>query len=150
MPYSQFNTIFTSTPTFPLVHSQCTINETNMEAPLHIICLDSNMANSFINASYADNYLFNLEWMECKCPLFGNTILCTNVTMTLQTTDNTYVSLDVCLYKGEIPNQNKIIIGTNDLEGNNITVDHYDLLMNFNSTMESVELEQRENTGVWY
>jgi hypothetical protein len=74
-----------------------------MEAPLHIICLDSNMANSFINASYADNYLFNLEWMECKCPLFGNTILCTNVTMTLQTTDNTYVSLDVCLTRGKSP-----------------------------------------------
>jgi hypothetical protein len=150
MPYQQFNTIFISTPTFPLVHSQCTINETNMESPLHTICLDEGMEHSYIHAYYADQYLPNVNWTECECPLSGNDIHYTNITMTFQTTSNMFITLDVCLYRGSINTKNNIIVGTNDLDENNVTINHYDLLMDFNTTMESVELEQRANTGVWY
>ena len=107
MPYQQFNTIFTSNPIFPLVHSQCSINDTNMDSPLHTICLDEGMENSYIHAYYADHYLPDLIWTECKCPLSGNNTHYANVTMTFQTTGNTLITLDVCLYRGSINTGNK-------------------------------------------
>jgi hypothetical protein len=97
MPYQQFNTIFTSTQTFPLAYSQCSINELRMESPLHAICLDEGMEHSFIHANYADEYLPNIIWFECQCPLSGHQTHYTNVTLLLlliQLIARTHVKLE--------------------------------------------------------
>jgi hypothetical protein len=135
MSYQYSTATFTSAPTSPLAHAQCYINKSS---PIHTICLDSGLEHSWIEAYYADTYLPNLHWTECICPLSGNDTHFTMVTMTFHTTNKSFMTLNVCLFRTVINVTNNIIVGTNDLWRNN--AENHGHCMIMKTTMESVQL----------
>jgi len=140
MVYQQLTT-YTSTVNTPTSYGS--IDDIYMSSLLHAISVNSNNTHSVIDANYADQYLPHVIWIECL-PIYtsvGNFTHYTSVTMTFQTNSNTFRTLeDVCLYRGLCSGQSKILVGSQDLEDNNITMDNYNSSMECECTGEIIQM----------
>ena len=125
----------------PSCYTQCYIN---MSVPLQDICLDTKYDCSFIDASWADHNIPDLQWEKCCHPPSENVTHYAIVYMTFQTTTNTHMTCSVKVYRATTLNSNNIILGTNGLVWNGIalTTNGFDLFMT-STTRGSVQLEQR-------